>query len=392
MPYLNIVLLASALWAPPESVPENLTHFDGQNTTVEWFGGRWQIRAGTVTLKDFDRQETEAREALRLIHELKLTHFGTVGSPRPTLEYWLSDGRPPSNSIQGLRSIAFDRTKLSVAQMLGQWCIRDGKRVLFSFGARRDDAEQALAVIRKYNFDRVGYFGRPTPVMMYFLTDPQGAAVSALATSSLAQTNAEKSAFPRQILHGDGKEKQGDATSKPGQDAASELMVGVRQLGSVNGLSTTANEDRVAIDWRRVEIRHDGRDWKLASGNYVLADLGPSESDARVALAVVQHYRFTEHCLIGRPKVLFSYFLSNGRAPRELCTGAHNTPFRPELLTVQKRGDDWIITDGGQALCHFGDKSAEARQALQAIHQYHFDTLCQIGAAPAQFAFLIRSR
>jgi hypothetical protein len=141
-----------------------------------------------------------------------------------------------------------------------------------------------------------------------------------------------------------------------------------------------------------VQLRHDGKDWQLVYGNYVLASFADSESSAHVALAVVQHFRFTEHCLIGRPKVHFSFFLSNGQAPRGLCSGARNTPLRVETLSVQKEGADWVIADSGRALFHFGGNDSDARDALQAIRKYHFDCLCQIGTPDAPLTFLIRSR
>ena len=51
------------------------------------------------------RHETEAREALRLLRELRLNQRGTVGSPRPVMEYWLTDGRAPQGFTQGLRPL-----------------------------------------------------------------------------------------------------------------------------------------------------------------------------------------------------------------------------------------------------------------------------------------------
>ena len=151
--------------AGTEALVENLTSFDYRQADIQWLDGRWQLRAGPVWLKDFGRQEADAREAMRLIRELKLTEFGSIGSPRPLLEYWLSGGQAPANALTGSRRTSFERDSLRVEQVQGQWCVRDARQALFSFGYREDEARQALAIIRKYGFDQVGYIGRPAPVM-----------------------------------------------------------------------------------------------------------------------------------------------------------------------------------------------------------------------------------
>src|SRR5437588_4834894 len=100
-----------------EAPLENLTRFDYQQADIGWLDGRWQLRAGPVWLKDFGRHEADAREAMRTIHELKLTEFGSIGNPRPLLEYWLSGGQAPANSLLGARTTAFERASLRVEQI-----------------------------------------------------------------------------------------------------------------------------------------------------------------------------------------------------------------------------------------------------------------------------------
>jgi hypothetical protein len=384
---------------PPAAAdpPENLTTFDNQQTEIQWLDGRWQLRAGTVWLKDFGRHEAEAREALRIIRELKLTQVGSLGYPRPVLEYWLANGRAPANTNIGLRTTAFDRENLRVEQVQGQWCLRDARQVLLSFGYGEADARLALAIIRKYGFDQVGYLGRPAPVMILFLAGKAHETATTLPDKHANQPHMlfPNNPFTRRSDHDSSKNQAaGDTATSQLNPSEVAAIPSLRQLAAstVRGPSSFSVEDRVAVDWRHVQVRQDGQNWKLLYERYALADLGLSESDARVAQAVVQHYHFTEHCLIGRPKVLFSYFLVNGQAPKELCFGAHNTPFRPEALTLQKQGEDWVLMEGSNTLGHFGQGAQEAREALQAIRRYQFDTLCRIGSGQTPMIFLVRTR
>jgi hypothetical protein len=155
----------------PDDAPpvEQLTRFDYRLATLDWDGKRWQLRAGTVLLKDFGTHEAEAREALRIVRTLCLTQRGTVGSPQPVMEYWLAEGHAPQALAGGFRTTPFDLEHLRVERVQAAWCIRDDDRVLLTFGPHADQARQALAVLRRYGFSRVGYVGGGVPFMMYFL-------------------------------------------------------------------------------------------------------------------------------------------------------------------------------------------------------------------------------
>jgi hypothetical protein len=139
-------------------------------------------------------------------------------------------------------------------------------------------------------------------------------------------------------------------------------------------------------------VRRDGQDWKLTFGSYTLANFGADERVARQALAAVRHYRFNQHCLVGRPTPVFSYFLVNGRAPHGLMFGLGAVPFRPEALTVRQVGGSWVIGDAVQTLIDFGDHEEGARQTLQVIQRHRFDHLCRVGPPGAALTFLVRAR
>src|SRR5437879_20549 len=92
----------AALQHPPEAIHQNVVTFDLQRVELQWVDKHWQIVAGDMLLKDFGAREAEARQALQTIQELRLNQLGTVGAPRPIMEYWLSDGQPPHGNIAGL--------------------------------------------------------------------------------------------------------------------------------------------------------------------------------------------------------------------------------------------------------------------------------------------------
>jgi hypothetical protein len=347
----------------PEPPREELTPFDDRVADLRWQDNRWLLHAGNVWLKDFGRREREARDALRLIRELRLNQHGTVGSPQPVLEYWLSDGRAPQGPVQGLRTFPFTPEKLRVAQIDGQWCVRDDRLLLCTFGGNESQARQALAILRHHAFNEVGYIGQPIPTMMFFLIGSGG--------------------LTHPTIH----------VAAPESQANSMLFTG-RQLSVPHApLPGASVIERVPFDWRQARITQENRQWKLMAGSYILADFGVNEQAARQALAIVRHYRFTEHDLVGGSPPVFSYFLSTEQAPQGSFFGTFDTNFRPESLVLRRVGGEVVLTDGGQVLLHFGDKEKAAQAVLQVIQKYHCDRLCRVGSSDSSaMTFLTRVR
>jgi hypothetical protein len=413
---------ASPMVVPGEpELKENLTTFDNFQTNLIWQDSRWQVVAGGTVLKDFGPREMEARQALRLIREMHLTQHGTIGSPQPVMEYWLSNGQVPQGLGNGLRLVPIDQGSLRVEQEQGQWCVRDGQRVLFNFGQRADDAQQALGVLRKYGFTRAGVLGQGIPLMLVFMNPPTDPHSAADAMAHLAhQPGLTAGQFPgaqppnnlppevlakypgaamNQMvppavpLLKNAPLPQGPRTPFAGGTIQELLPVSHTAAlgGSVPRLTDVA--ERIPVDWRQVQLRQEGGNWKLVAGNYTVGNFGGSERDARLALAAVQFYRTTEHCLVGGPKGHFSYFLSNGQPPHGLMMGLPGQFFQPETLEVQQVGDRWAICAGAQTLVRLGDKPEEARQMLEVIQRHKFDTLCHLGASEDEGVnFLVKTR
>jgi hypothetical protein len=156
----------------PGTLNEHLVAFDPDSAELTWSDGHWQIQAGGKILKDFGRHETAARQTLWLIRELVLTQYGTIGGSPPALEYWLHNGAAPQGIPTGLHTSPVDQNSLRIDKIYGQFCLRDGYRILLGFGTNENDARQALAVLKKYAFTQVGMIGQFSPPLLIFLTQP----------------------------------------------------------------------------------------------------------------------------------------------------------------------------------------------------------------------------
>jgi hypothetical protein len=383
--------------APAQSTtPENAVVFNPDQAELRWQDNRWQLLAGPVFLKDFGRYEAEGREVLRTVRELHLTSLTAIGTPRPIMEYWLSNGEAPHGRIAGLRTLSLDPATLTADQLQGHWCVRDGSRILFNFGQQADACRQALAVLKRYGFTEVGYVGQVAPVMLVFLANPPVTAPATLAGYTPPKTSNLPNTFSRQNPQTPEAPPQQpgqlpNLSSQPVTQSGNPL----RQAGPVTqvGLRLPGTEaaDRVAIDQRALQVRRDGNDWKLAVGNHVIANFGPNQADAQLAQAALRYYRVTEQVFVGNPRPVVSYFLSNGQAPHGSSYAFNAVAFRPETLSVRQLGSNYVLQDGTQVILSLGDRTAEAQQTLQAIQQYRFDRLSIIGSGDQSMLLFVRT-
>lgn len=395
----------------PAAPVESTTAFDPDVAELRWQDNRWQLVAGTALLKDFGRYEAEGREVLRVVRELRLNSVTALGSPRPIMEYWLSNGEAPRGLVTGLRTLPLDAAGLKAEQVQGQWCVHDGSRILFNFGQQGDACRQALAAIQRYGFTQVGYVGQVAPVMLVFLANP-AAAAPVTPPGAPPPSRFPDLRFPRLL---GGPAQPGPVQNVPGAQAGPQQQPGqmpavpsqplnptpgiaLKQPGAVAPVSLrslrlpgTEAADRVAIDSRQLQVRRDGGDWKLVMGNHVIAGFGPSEGDARLAQSALRYYRCTEQVFVGYPRPVFSYFLSNGQAPHGSMVGMDSTAFRPDSLAVRQLGRSYVLYDGNQVVLSFGDRAGDAQQALQAIQQHKFDHLAMVGRGDQSMMLLYRS-
>jgi hypothetical protein len=379
---------SSAAAAPGLVHPEQLLTFDNRQVQVRWIDQRWQLMAGDVLLKDFGRRQGDAQAALRTIQNFRLNQRGTVGSPLPVMEYWLIDGQGPQGFLGAGRVETLDLSSLRVEEVEGQWCLRDNRHRLFAFGPHREEANQALAVIRKYGFTHLAAIGPANPTMLYFLSNDRGLSRNRFVTPEELRAG---------ILSG---RKKNDNNTPPETASADEKKTGQenalpsgRSPGKDKADKQKTQPERLAFDYRQVQLRREHNEWKLVFGSYVFASFGEDQYTAQQALSLFQYYRFTEQILIGQPVPTFSYFLVAGQPPRGLKFSVPAESFFPEAVAVRQLGNQWLVCENERPLVNFGDKEADARQLVQAIQRYRFDHLCRLGNGPGHsLTVLIRER
>jgi uncharacterized protein YkwD len=156
--------------AQSPGLSEDCIAFDVNRAQVRRYSASWKLVVGTLWLRDFGENETEARKALEVIKHYGLNMQCFVGRPNPSLEYYLADGRAPNGPLAGEDCLDFNPAKLEIKKSRGRWKIAEEDRWLLDFGSSRSEAEKALEIIHAYDFTSLCYVGRPDPSFTYFRT------------------------------------------------------------------------------------------------------------------------------------------------------------------------------------------------------------------------------
>ena len=350
-----------AVVAPPTQLnalpyPENLTPIDAGLLVARRTATGWQVALGPRVFRELGEDEAGAKDVVRILRELRPTDWCAIGTGRPVVEYGLQNGRAPTVGGFPRGVTAIDLKTVRVDAVRGVWVVRDDAAIHFNCGLHRPDAEQTVAVIRRYGFNRVGVVGSnpaaPALTYLYAALDGDGGVVPAghpLATA-VQEQSLTRTGIP---------------------------VPGVGYFGEM-----------VRIDPRQVAARRDGYEWVVASGTEVLARFGPAEFTAREAARVVQEGRFTEFCRAGGQ----TFFLANGKAPTRVPFSAVGRRFDPSGLRAGPYGTRWAVTENGRQLFDAADQ-AEAEGLVRLVRHYGFDTVCQVGSPPrAGMSFLAKGR
>ncbi len=150
--------------------------------------------------------------------------------------------------------VSFNPKKVEVKRTGGRWKIVEGSHWILDFATKEWEAHTALAIIKKFGFNKICFVGRPGPSMTYFLVD------------------------------------------------------GSAPRGSMSG------EDAVFFNPRRVQVKRIVGRWKIVEGDHWLLDFGSKKSEAETALSIIKKYRFNKMCFVGRPDPSMTYFMIGRRA------------------------------------------------------------------------------
>ena len=163
--------------------------------------------------------------------------------PRPTIRpgtVTLADPGPED-------CVSFNPQTTAVKQVQGNWKIVDGSHWMFDFGSKKNEADRALAIIKKYRMNQSCFVGRPNPSFKYML-------------------------------------REGSAPA-----------------------GAFAGEDCVSFNPNTATVQQAQGNWKIVDGSHWMFDFGSNESEARKSLAIIKKYGFTRSCFVGRPGPSFYY-------------------------------------------------------------------------------------
>ena len=356
---------------PEQKMP--LSALDVRATRV--LGG-WQVWAGQKVLRDLGDNEMNARDMVSVFRDLRPTEWVAIGGPKPVVEYGLTNGRPPLSAVPtdakadpnaygnrnpgsfngpvvtGAGAKVIQPIDLQTARLepiRGVWCIRDDYNILFNFGTDKASAEQTIAVIHKYGFNRIGVVGAPEqPAMRYLF-------------ASLAPT-------PKQLS---------------GQLILNAQINALTRTGiPVPGVGYTG--EMVKIDPQKVEARKSGPEWVVASGSEILGHFGPTQWSALDAARTIRDTGFTEFCKLGGASGI-TFFLQNGKAPTRAPFTAQQRSFDGISLKVQQINGKWAVTEGSRFL--FGVSGPrEGETVVRVLRAYGFDQIAHLDAPAVQKA------
>lgn len=155
------------------SADEDCFSHDVDEIAVKESNGTFQVvevRDGSdFVILSYDNEE-DAERALEVIQGYHLTERCYVGRPDPPMTYWLQNGLAPRGDLGGEDCTFHDYNDVEVTESDGSYRLMRDDLVIINFGSdegAEEEAEEALSLIRKYQFSYYCYVSRPDPPMMY---------------------------------------------------------------------------------------------------------------------------------------------------------------------------------------------------------------------------------
>ena len=140
--------------------------FNPAKVSIRKEGRQYLMTDGRSRMKMFPNKQ-EAMQALNTIRHYRFDSHCFIGRPDPSLEYWLVNNRAPRGSLAHEDCLSFNPANLKITKAGNSWLMSDGSHRMHVF-PNREEADQALGIIKKYGFDQTCYIGRPDPSMTYF--------------------------------------------------------------------------------------------------------------------------------------------------------------------------------------------------------------------------------
>lgn len=151
----------------PPVLEEKCISLNPTFSKVEFVQGRWVISDGGTILFDFDRNKTEADQALKIIKYYRMDSFCRLNQAESLMTYLLVNEQAPIGKMVEEDCIVFDPGRLKVKEVGDGWRLVDNNQWVFEFGDDIQAAKKSLELIRKYRFNRSCFVGRPEPSFQY---------------------------------------------------------------------------------------------------------------------------------------------------------------------------------------------------------------------------------
>ena len=156
----------AAAWT--RAIPrQDCVGFNPATTTVQKVGTSWKVVDGSHWMFDFGANKAEADQTLRIIKFYKMNRSCFVGRPDPSFTYMLVADAAPAGALAREDCIAFNPASIEVKEVSGSFRIVQGTMSMYDFGALKEEAYEALGIIKKYGFTQQCFVGRPDPSFHY---------------------------------------------------------------------------------------------------------------------------------------------------------------------------------------------------------------------------------
>jgi hypothetical protein len=146
---------------------EDCIPFNPATTTVKNIHNSWKIVDGDHWMFDFKNNKTAADKSLEVIKSYKMNRSCFVGRPDPSFTYLLVGNNSPVGDMKGQDCLAFNPATIEVKQIRGSWKIIGNNMLMYDFGNKKDEADMALKMIKKYGFTKQCFVARPNPPFQY---------------------------------------------------------------------------------------------------------------------------------------------------------------------------------------------------------------------------------
>lgn len=146
---------------------EDCTTFNPAILTVKQNGNIWQVISGNSAMFSAPNK-AEADRIVQLCKHLGFNRSCYVGRPDPSFQYSLVNGAVSNAAmLAGEDCLSFNPANLQIQTINGRVKITASGSILFDFGTSMAEAQMALCLIKKYNFTKTCYVGRPDASFQY---------------------------------------------------------------------------------------------------------------------------------------------------------------------------------------------------------------------------------